>query len=44
MTNVARIESALCTVNEFEQTLAASGIAARNSLGLFVGAKMLLLF
>ena len=32
------------TVNEFEQTLAASGIAPRNSLGLFVGAKMLLLF
>jgi tight adherence protein C len=32
------------TVNEFEQTLAASGVAARSSLGLFLGAKMLLLF
>lgn len=32
------------TMQEFEQTLAASGIAASNSIGLFVGAKLLLLF
>lgn len=32
------------TVTEFQQTLAASGIAANNSLGLFIGAKILLLF
>jgi tight adherence protein C len=32
------------TVKEFEQTLAGSGVSPRNSLGLFVGIKILLMF